>query len=107
MNLDKDAESWAKVHPEAVLSGSQVQRVNVLTMAKHDIAILSAEVRRLHAETCRLSGGLIAITNAPKTVGSSVLRSIAYDIALNCIKPDVAEYQIKRRSGITGPGNGD
>lgn len=46
MNLNKDPESWARVSPEAVLSGSEAQRANVLAMAKQDIARLDAELRR-------------------------------------------------------------
>jgi hypothetical protein len=49
MNLDKDPESWARVSPVAVIGGSEAQRVNVLTMAKHDIAMLAAEVERLRS----------------------------------------------------------
>ena len=46
MNLNKDPSSWERVSPEAVLSGSEAQRINVLTMAKQDIARLDAELRR-------------------------------------------------------------
>lgn len=60
----------------------------------------AAEIEQLMAENARLSGGLIAITGAPKTVGSIVLRSVAYDIALNCLDPSTAAFQIERRAGI-------
>jgi len=59
-----------------------------------EIAELRAERDQWNADARRLSGGLIAISESPKTIGSSVLRSIAYDIALNCIEPDTARFQI-------------
>lgn len=42
MNLNKDAESWARVDAKAVTSGSQAQAENVLKMALQDIARLAA-----------------------------------------------------------------
>lgn len=51
-----------------------------------------------NAEARRLSGGLLAINAAATSVPAEVLRGIAYDVALNCIKPDVAEFQIERRA---------
>jgi hypothetical protein len=60
----------------------------------------ASEYDRLRAENERLSLGLIAIAEAPKTIGSSVLRSIAYDVALNCIDAETAKYQIARRGGL-------
>lgn len=60
------------------------------------------ELEQMRAERDRLSGGLVALAGAPKTVGSSVLRSVAYDIAMNCIDAETAEFQIKRRAGIVG-----
>lgn len=68
---------------------------------------LMAEIERLtlerdkwNADARRLSGGLMAIRDAAETVPAFVLRSIAYDIALNCIEPDVAKYQIERRAAL-------
>jgi hypothetical protein len=46
----------------------------------------------------RLSGCLIAIHDAPDDATVNALKSVAYDAALNCITPDVAEYQIEKRS---------
>lgn len=46
----------------------------------------------------QLSGGLLAIHSAPEGVTIEAARSVAYDIALNCIKPDVAAFQLERRS---------
>jgi hypothetical protein len=60
----------------------------------------SADLAYWHKEACRLSAGLIAICESPKTAGSSVLRSVAYDIALNCMDAETAKYQIRRRAGI-------
>lgn len=54
----------------------------------------------LAQERARLSAGLTAIATAPKTVGSGVLRSVAYDIAFNRIDGETAEFQIKRRAGL-------
>lgn len=59
--------------------------------------------KREDAEAARLSGGLIAINQADPSVPAEVLRGIAYDIALNCIEPDVAEFQIARRAALTAP----
>jgi hypothetical protein len=50
MNLNKDPESWARVEPEVVLSGSRGQSINVLTMALADIQKLADEVRRLNTK---------------------------------------------------------
>lgn len=52
----------------------------------------------LHAEQLRLSQGLCAIAEAPEGAPAAVLRSVAYDIALNCIQPDTARFQIERRA---------
>lgn len=49
-------------------------------------------------EERRLSACLIAIHKAPDTATIGALKSVAYDAALNCITPDVAEYQIEKRS---------
>jgi len=56
-----------------------------------------------HKKAARLSGGLIAINQADPSVPAEVLRGIAYDVALNCIEPDVAEFQITRRAALTAP----
>ena len=66
MNLDKDPSSWATVSPDAVLSGSEAQRVNVLAMAKHDIAALDAEVQRLKAKRSQASA-------SESTVGHNII----------------------------------
>lgn len=61
---------------------------------------LVGKVKELNAEAQRLSSGLLMISGAPRTAPAAVLRTVAYDIALNCIEPDVAEYQIVRRAGL-------
>lgn len=58
------------------------------------------EVFRWNQDARRLSGGLLAINAAEKSVPASVLRSVAYDICLNCLLPEVAEYQITRRAAL-------
>jgi|GEM_PF-4974407 len=52
-----------------------------------------------NSQTRQMSGGLLAIHEAPEGVTIEAARSVAYDIALNCIKPDVAAFQLVRRSG--------
>jgi predicted nucleic acid-binding Zn-ribbon protein len=66
-------------------------------------------VQAFEAEVVRLANCLHAIHKAAPEVPASVLRGIAYDIVLNGIGPDVAEYQIERRaksllSTPNGPG---
>jgi hypothetical protein len=51
-----------------------------------------------HADAERLSAGLIAISNAPADALPSALRSVAYDVALNCMDAETATFQIRRRS---------
>lgn len=53
MKLNKDAESWARVKPDAFLTGSIVQARNVIEMALQDIAALHAEVEALKADRDR------------------------------------------------------
>lgn len=73
-----------------------------------EVLTLRADVERLRRErdqwnndARRLSGGLVAIAEAADGVAASVLRSVAYDVALNCIEPDVARYQIERRAAAS------
>lgn len=61
---------------------------------------LREEVKRWNADAARLSGCLLAIRAAGDHVPAEVLRGIAYDAALNCITPDVAEFQIERRTQL-------
>lgn len=49
-------------------------------------------------DACRLSAGLLAIRGAAETVPASVLRGIAYDVALNCMDAETAKFQIERRA---------
>lgn len=67
-----------------------------LVSDEHDRQV--AEIERLHAEELRLSQGLCAIAESAPDVSATVLRSVAYDIALNCITPDIARYQIEHRA---------
>lgn len=60
----------------------------------------TAERDMWNQDARRLSGGLLKIRAAPDHVPASVLREIAYDIALNCLPPDVAEFQIERRAAL-------
>jgi hypothetical protein len=56
-----------------------------------------------NADARRLSGCLLAIHGA-KTASASALRSVAYDAALNCIMPDVAEFQCDHRTAAAQVG---
>lgn len=67
---------------------------------------LLAERECWNRDARRLSGGLLAIRNAAENVPASVLRGIAYDIALNCIDPDTAAYQIERRAALAAQDKG-
>ena len=53
-----------------------------------------------HKCACRLSDGLIAISQANESVPASVLRSVAYDVALNCIDGETVAYQIERCAAL-------
>ena len=55
------------------------------------------EMNAQRAEIERLSGCLLAIHRA-NHASASALRSVAYDAALNCITPDVAEFQCGART---------
>lgn len=83
---------------------------NRVTNAVHNgiglVALHIADaIQTKHAEELRLSQGLCAIAEAGENVPASVLRSIAYDIALNCITPDVARFQIERRATLKEAGD--
>ncbi len=105
-----DTRWWAKVqtlNPD--VSIAEVRAVAILAASapelKAEIERLQARVKELererdmwNADSVRLSSGLIAINVADPSVPASVLRSVAYDIALNCITRDVAEFQITERA---------
>lgn len=48
--LNRTAEQWAKVRPDAVVEGSAVQARNVLEMALQDIAAQAQRIRDLEDE---------------------------------------------------------
>lgn len=83
-------------HPYALIPWPH----RLLHDARAEIERLRGIITRMHAEEARLSQGLCAISEAPENAPASVLRSIAHDIALNCIPPDVARFQIERRTGM-------
>lgn len=58
-----------------------------------------AERDEWNRDARRLSGGLCAIHGAPANATVGALKSVAYDIALNCIEPETARFQIEKRSG--------
>lgn len=68
--------------------------------AADEIERLRAERDQWNADARRLSGGLLAIRNAPEDAPSEVLRGVAYDIAMNCLDPDTAAFQIERRAAL-------
>jgi hypothetical protein len=53
MTMNHDHESWARVKPDAFLTGSIVQARNVIEMAVQDIATLAAERDRAIADLAR------------------------------------------------------
>lgn len=59
------------------------------------------KIEELHGDVCRLRDGLTALNHAGSGVTVAAMRSVAYDIALNCIPGDVAEFQLLKRSGLT------
>lgn len=78
---------------------AEIDRLRAELAAKSErIAELESAATTWREDACRLSGGLIAIRNAAPTVPASVLRGSAYDIALNCIDPETAEFQIEARA---------
>lgn len=85
----------------AELTGSVDALREVQAMLARSVNEKLGRIATLEAEIKRLSGGLIAIHEASPDVPASVLRGIAYDIALNCIDPETARYQITRRA-LTG-----
>lgn len=62
------------------------------------IAKQEAKIARWNKDARKLAGGLLAIYNADPGIPADVLRGIAYDIALNCIDPETAKYQIVART---------
>lgn len=73
---------------------AQVKEVRSAAYGKQELA---------RAETARLSAGLIVIHEAAAHVAASVLRGIAYDIALNRMDPETARFQITVRLSETAP----
>lgn len=60
-------------------------------------ACLKARVAGASAAEGRLARGLLAI-NAAADAPAEVLRSVAYDVAMNGLDPATAAFQIKRRA---------
>lgn len=89
--LEDSADKWCE---------QAIRELGARERAEAKLSAAEQESERLREESKRLSGGLIAISGAAETVPAQVLRGIAYDVALNCIKPDVAEYQIERRATL-------
>jgi hypothetical protein len=51
----------------------------------------------------RLTQGLLEIANAKPGTTADAIRSVAGDIALNCITPDVVQHHLTRRSAAPAP----
>ena len=68
---------------------------------------MSRERDQWNKQARQLSGGLLAIHSAPDGVTIGAARSVAYDVALNCIKPDIAEFQLVRRSTALNTDKGE
>lgn len=100
----KRAGNWQEAHCFNPKHARRANPDDELGFLVHDLIAalqyMASERDQWNAQTRRLSGGLLAIYSAPSAAPAAVLRSVAYDIALNCIKPDTAEYQIVRRAGL-------
>ncbi len=53
-----------------------------------------------HKEYCRLSDCLAVLRDADPNTTIEAVRTVAYDCVFNCIPPDVAEHQLRVRSGL-------
>lgn len=90
---------------------AEVERLDVekITLAEETHAAeaerdrLREALEKENQDARRLSGCLIAIHEAGDDVPSSVLQSIAYDGALNCMDAETAAFQIKRRAALAAP----
>lgn len=70
-------------------------------MTQEEIASnLFDEVVRQREENKRLTECLFVIKDADPGTTIDAVRSVAYDIAMNMITPDVAEHQLRVRSGL-------
>lgn len=58
------------------------------------------EVGNLRAENQRLTDCIFCIKDADPNTTIEAVRSVAYDIAMNLIPPEVAEHQLRVRSGL-------
>lgn len=87
---------WAD-NPEA-LTTRIADACNAYEPMREALNALRVDRDYWNADARRLSAGLLAIHRADESVPASVLRGIAYDISLNCITQDVAEFQIEERS---------
>ena len=54
--------------------------------------------RYLEQEQSRLRDGLLAISNAGSITTPAACKSVAYDIVMNSIPPEVAVHQLAERS---------
>ena len=58
------------------------------------------ELSRQRAENQRMIDCLFAIKDAHPNTTIEAVRSVAYDVAMNLMQPDVAEHQLRVRSGM-------
>lgn len=58
------------------------------------------EIYRLRRENARLAECLHVLSDADPNTKIEAVRTVAYDVAMNCITPDIAEHQLRVRSGL-------
>lgn len=75
----------------AHLNSESVNAVTKISRLRKDLA-------EAHLHIVRLTGCLHAMAGAGPSVTADAFRSVSYDTVMNLITPDVAEYQLQRRS---------
>lgn len=58
------------------------------------------ELEKARADNQRLVDCLFAIKDADPNTTITAVRSVAYDIVMNLITPEVVEHQLRVRSGL-------
>lgn len=79
--------------------GQKLEIENYIRILEQERADLGNRIDELEAEARRLSHGLLALAH-PSDAPSGVLRSVAYDIAMNGMDYETAAYQIQRRTRL-------
>lgn len=70
-------------------------------MTQEEIAsTMFDEICKLRAENARLTDCIFVIKDADPNTTIEAIRTVAYDVAMNCITPEIAEHQLRVRSGL-------